>query len=148
MRSGGHLLVDCGAGKEYWMRKFAHEFHVGLLFEIDVAYQRPKMIASGSPPIRILFQKGDMLDALSRLPSACGNISINGIDGTLIENQEYHKALAHEIERVLQPGGIVFGFQSDVRRYIETSLVLTSLRLNSVRSAYIEYFVCKKQPNH
>ncbi len=86
-----------------------------------------------------------MLTTLARLPSACANITINGIDGALIKNQEYHKALAREIERVLLPGGIVFGFQSDVRRYIEKSSALTSLRLNSVRSAYIDYFVCKKQ---
>lgn len=58
------------AGKEYWIRKFAHAFHVGLLFGIDAAYQRPKVIAAGSPTIRILFQKGDALDALARLPAA------------------------------------------------------------------------------
>lgn len=139
------LLVDCGTGKESWIRSFAAQFGTALLFEIDIAYQRTISPHEEAAAMKIFCKKGDMLTVLARLPSACANITVNGIDRALIKNQEYHKALAHEIERVVRPGGIVFGFQSDVVQYVQSSPAFTFIHLNSVRSVYIDYFVCRKQ---
>lgn len=141
---GGQLLIDCGAGKEYWMRKFAQDFHVGLLFEIDAAYQRTKVIDAGFPPIRIFFQKGDMLDVLARIPSRSANVTINGIDRTVITDDDYHKALADEIERVIHSDGIVFGFESGVERFLRDCPSLSEVRLASVTpelTAFRNHFV-------
>lgn len=50
----------------------------------------------------------------------------------MITSNDYHKALADEIERVVRPGAIVFGFESGVEQFLRDRPSLAEVRLASV----------------
>ncbi len=61
----------------------------------------------------------DMLLFLSRMqPMEC-NFAVNGIDGFIISDDKYHKALTEELARVSAPGSLVFCANSVVVEYLE-----------------------------
>ncbi len=73
----------------------------------------------------------DMLLAVGKMSTNSTNFAINGIGNEVIFNNDYHKLLAKEIERVLPVNGIVFGAGSAVIDFFRESGVLEELDLET-----------------
>ena len=61
----------------------------------------------------------DMLDFLTRIKSRSASITINGIDNFIVDNHAYRTALAEEMLRVVSPGGLIFGANSDPLKILQ-----------------------------
>jgi hypothetical protein len=77
----------------------------------------------GFPAIEIqpgyeLRVNADMLLFLQKMPDSCCSIAIDGIDRFVIQMEKYHAAVAEQIMRVVQPGGVVFGTNSRALDYL------------------------------
>ncbi len=118
----GKILINLGAGSYHAMINFAKESGVKVYIEVDKFFPENEDIPLNSSVdlslgdknenMQIVTVKSDMLDFLSRIPNESVCIVINGIDGDLIKNNEYHKALIKEFKRVIPNGEIVFGRNS------------------------------------
>lgn len=94
----------------------------------EVDPRKPSSISMGTTNVhglveissRSIYVKADMLDFVSRMPDASANFTINGIDRAIIDDIEYHKALAVEIARATRVGGVIFGAGSVSLRYLNT----------------------------
>ncbi len=60
-------------------------------------------------------EDADMLSFLKRLPDASVSIFTSGIDAQVLPDGQYRHEVEVEIERVLHPEGVYFGFASDFR---------------------------------
>jgi len=116
----GNLLIDVGGGSGY--SDFAHKFGAATYINVD------RDIGSKETPpnplvalddkivdgLHILDVKSDMLDFVSHVKDDSANFMLNGIDICVIDDVEYHKALALELARATKPGGLVFGVDSHI----------------------------------
>jgi len=127
----GKWLLDLGSGSG-GMKDVARILGVSRYIGVDKYPGRKesgsgykdivlKESANGST-IEVAVASGDMLQFIARLPSESVNITINGIDVSIINDESYYKALATEIARVTPSGGIVFGVNAEVFRYLDQSV--------------------------
>lgn len=70
----------------------------------------------------ILYVKADMLDFISRIPDNSVSIQIDGIDNTIIPDENYQEALAKECMRVIEKDGLIFGNNSTALELISWEL--------------------------
>ncbi|MBA4337055.1 hypothetical protein C0416_04785 [bacterium] len=115
-RLTGKPLVDLGGGRG-WMTGFANELRVGEYVNVDRNHNQ----ALPSDPYRIINSsplgtniQADMLDFAARLKDGVANFTINGVNQEAIDDERYHAALAKEILRATQSGGLIFGIKSRV----------------------------------
>lgn len=64
-------------------------------------------------PMEDIQVNADMLDFIARLPNDSSNFIINGIDGSILKNNNYLRALGGELIRATKIGGIIFGISSE-----------------------------------
>lgn len=117
----GRVLIDLGGGLGSTMRKFAKICGVDTYINVDAdletetglelnplvpAYER---IENDLQEIGV---KADALDFIARLKDGSANFVVNGIDMSIIPDMRYHEALARELGRATQPGGLCFGHYS------------------------------------
>jgi len=86
--------------------------HWDKAIDVTTNLSPSSIVANEGNRTELLEIKADMLDFLSRLPDNSVNIVMNGIDDTILNNQEYIRAVANEITRVTKKGGFVFGSHS------------------------------------
>ena len=128
----GEILINLGGGQEYRYRRSDEKLNNRSPLENFTEKIKPKAIinvdvfaARGNVDLRrsvrserrnntvIMTVAADMLDFLQHLPDESVSIQIDGINESLISKPEYHQALAKEIERVVQPNGIILAVGSD-----------------------------------
>jgi len=123
-RLTGKPLVDLGGGIG-WMTGFANELRVGKYINVDRNHHKDlpsdphKIINSG--PLGINIQ-ADMLDFVARLKDGVANFAINGVNQEAINDERYVEALAKEVMRATQNGGLIFGIRSGVLAKISRTL--------------------------
>lgn len=127
-RVRGKILVDLGSGTNNSMERLAEALEASVYVKIDKFFLNPKLInpteiVRTKQGMQITGAISDMLDFLSKLPDNSVCLTINGIDGLVIRNNEYHEALVREIVRVLVAGGAVFGTNSDCLSNIYNTLI-------------------------
>jgi len=121
----GHVLIDLGCGGavlEYSgapVVRLAQKFDVSRYVGIDAKTEISHTKLGAGPNRLHHFDKGyyiedDMLLRLSRTPSDSANLTINGIDSSIIRDPAYNDALVAELVRVCRPEGIIFGVNSSV----------------------------------
>ncbi|HEV7424286.1 MAG TPA: hypothetical protein VGO21_03795, partial [Candidatus Paceibacterota bacterium] len=117
-------LIDLAGGSLSIMAKFAEIHNAGPCDNVEITYRD----LSGLPPsedkekfkplVSPTIVKMDILDFLSKLEPKGGyttaNYTINGFDILMVQNDQYHEAVATELGRVVQTGSIVFGMNSMV----------------------------------
>jgi hypothetical protein len=119
---GGEILIDLG-GSSGSMESVARIVGAKTYITVDkyIAKDSPVDVyanlstqskKNASDPDKVMV-KADLLEFVSKLPDASVNVTINGIDGLIIPESDYHKALANEIIRVAKNGGVVFGINAD-----------------------------------
>lgn len=118
-RLQGSSLFDLGGGRGYLIERLAVQSQAQMYCNVDLGLY-PGKTDEKAQGTRIIGANNDMLEFLSRMDpnfvSAC--FSINGIDHTIIrDNEAYHEAVAQEISRVVQDG-IVFGAGSKALSYL------------------------------
>ncbi len=116
------LLIDLGSGHGF-MESIAYKYKLGTYIQVD-RNSRYLDEASLPPDPQVAIQdivigdlqrirvKADMLDFLAHLRPNTINFTLNGIDLLIIDNVNYHNALAQEILRVAQNGSLIFGVDS------------------------------------
>ena len=105
-----------GASAYIGVEKFPSDLSLALDLYKNIA--DPRLIESRAP-MDHLEVKADMLEFISRVKSNSANITINGIDASVLwDTRSYSEALAREIARVVRVGGIAFGHNSDVSTYL------------------------------
>lgn len=137
----GALLTDLGSGKSSFMRSFAKRFGVKLLLEIDLFYENKDKAQPDH--VRIISVRDDMLKTVARMPNDCSNFTINAIGFELITNRNYHAALAEELVRATKPGGIIFGWGSDVFFYLKDNPEVSLRPLESTHA--LDYAIFQKR---
>ncbi|OGH69195.1 MAG: hypothetical protein A3I29_03340 [Candidatus Magasanikbacteria bacterium RIFCSPLOWO2_02_FULL_44_11] len=117
----GHPFIDLGGGIGL-MRGIASEFGATEYINVDRQYHEnlppnPFEIRHSAP----LGNKqnaceidvhADMLDFVSRLKDGVASFTLNGIDYSIVDDPEYHKALAREIIRATRKDGLIFSIRS------------------------------------
>jgi hypothetical protein len=173
----GKILVDLGSGMgfirgalmpESWggkssMQKIAQELNASVCIGVDkYTYNCECAIGKPTDPSVDLARKeeveegtqtvlvsADMLDFLSRLPDSSVCITINGVDSRVIKNEEYHRALAKEIERVVGKNGVVFGVNSSslsiINRAIKDKPNEISFKIADCPELYSDAMVFEKR---
>ncbi|KKT20830.1 MAG: hypothetical protein UW05_C0026G0006 [Candidatus Giovannonibacteria bacterium GW2011_GWC2_43_8] len=117
------ILIDLGGGRGTNMKYFARTFGVRTYIDVERYLSKDlpvdpfkdlsEKFVDQPENMQILVVQADMLDFISRLPDNFANFNLNGIDSLVIEDPEYHYALAKELVRTTKKGGIVFGINSD-----------------------------------
>lgn len=67
---------------------------------------RPDVFDTTEVDSDIFYSRRDILEFLADLPDEYGNITMNNIDEEVINDQEYIRLIASQIERVLPPDGV------------------------------------------
>lgn len=124
----GKILVDLAGGVGN-MRDFAKKAKAGVYILVERFYGNQE----GDDPYKDVWDipawdkpgemvtivvRSDVLLFLSKLKSNSVNITVNGFDNFVQSSADYHKAVAEEITRVTESGGIAFGVQSDAFLYL------------------------------
>jgi hypothetical protein len=122
----GKMLVNLGAGNP---SPFLEELNNGTIINVDrfsfgnVGTKKPikleKMWTQKKGEVKSFGVSADMLDFVSKLSDNSVNIEIDGIDYDIIHNPEYHKALAKEILRVTEKGGLMIGIHSNPLYFVK-----------------------------
>jgi len=117
----GHPLIDLGGGMGL-MRGIASEFGATEYINVDRKYHEnlppnPFEIRHSAPlgnkqNADEIDVQADMLDFVSRLKNGVASFTLNGIDYSIVNDPEYHKALAQEIIRTARKNGLIFGIRS------------------------------------
>ena len=104
----GDILIDLGGGRGTNMKYFARTFGVRTYIDVERYLSKDlpvdpfkdlsEKFVDQPENMQILVVQADMLDFISRF---------------VIEDPEYHYALAKELVRTTKKGGIVFGINSD-----------------------------------
>jgi hypothetical protein len=140
----GKTLVDLGSAREMMMAPVARVLGVSRYLAVDSGFrgsqpQDPTVSLAGQVPMpdtehlvealglpagapdkmAVVPVQADMLDFLSRVNDNAVSISLNGIDTFIAPDAEYQQALADQIVRTLEPGGIVLGTHSEAFDLIE-----------------------------
>jgi hypothetical protein len=129
----GNVLIDLGGGRVPAMRHFAKNYGAKAFinverflpdrFPVDPTVDLTDALRTEKEKdMDMLVVKADMLDFVSKLPDNFANFTINGIDSVIIEDQNYHHALAQELARATRPGGIIFGMCSDALWELEDKM--------------------------
>lgn len=153
-RLAGKILIDLGGGESRSMESLAQMLGALAYIKVDVYFQSSladkygrlanngKLEANGE--MEVYHVKSDMLKFLSTIPDNSVCVTINGIDMSVIHSEEYHKALASEIMRVLIPDGIIFGRLSDsldlIRGSLGVSLKLETASIPVIPSIHVLNF--------
>ncbi|MEI8270847.1 MAG: hypothetical protein WCG45_05785, partial [bacterium] len=110
-------LVDLGSGEEIfsilpWLKEAGISEFVGVdkFPNKDLSWYQDKIKQND---LNGNYFKDDMLLFLAKLPDESANVMINGIDHTIISNNEYWEKLKQEIRRVIPKYGVVLGYSSD-----------------------------------
>lgn len=142
----GKILVDLGAGSASHVRKIAEKFGVSFLLEVENQFPNKstgwKDVSRNN--LRIIRFREDMLSALARMPDASSNITLNGIDFLILPEGAYRKAVYQEMQRVLAPDGIVFGFGSDfhlMQKWMPESVE----GFNEIKQRDRNFFIAERQ---
>jgi len=146
----GNVLIDIGCGiTPREIPKLASRMGVSKYVAVDPNVSPDKLPFSNdvSQMIKAEFHQTDGLSFLSRQPDNSANITINGIDYTIIDNAEYHTMLADEVARVIGTDHIVFGNTAPaVRARLRTTeeIKVSSIFKNSYQGAADKpFFVAK-----
>lgn len=115
----GKTLIDFGGSKGREVRNFAENLGVHLLVNVDPTHSKQELGTIFRCDLHYQKYLGDMLTVASKLPNASVNVVINGIDSNIITEIEYHRAMAAEIARITEPGGLVFGDRSTALSYLD-----------------------------
>ncbi len=78
--------------------------------------------------IKSEIHEQDMLKFVARLPENSANFLINGIDSSIIGNEEYWKYLVREIHRATETNGIITGVNTEVNNFTREGLFKTVLK--------------------
>lgn len=177
----GKILLDVGSGMsfkrgallpEYWggessVQRLAKKMGASVCIGVD-KYTDTCEKATGKPTdpsfdltrgkkigkgTQVVMVSADILDFLSRLPDNSVCMTINGIDNRVIENQEYHQALAKEMMRVLAKDGLIFGVNSDslgfIKEEIEKGSDNSSIKqVKSPKTSFDALFLKKEKVNN
>jgi len=142
----GEILVDCGGGREEFMKKLAVEWGAGAYLNLDgqlqaydkssnwQEYSEPFPGVDGARIFSMRFRSpnregeteiqgidGDMLRVVARFPDNSVNYVLNAIDNDIILVGDYWRALAAEIERTTKTGGVVFGYNNLLLNHLSPS---------------------------
>lgn len=105
-------LIDLGGGDgsmEILARESGSPLYINVdKYAIDINSERKK------DNIHILNIKKDILEFVAQLNNNSASFVLNGIDDWIIDDYDYHHALAQELERAVKPNGIIFGVNSQV----------------------------------
>jgi len=105
-------LVDLGGGEggmEILARESGAPMYINVdKYSIDINSERKDRV------IRVLKISQDILKFVAQVRDNSANFILNGIDDFVIEDFNYHQALAREIERATGSGGIIFGVNSQI----------------------------------
>lgn len=114
---GKRRLLDLGAGEPDAMIHFAMRSGVSQYVAVD----RYCSYSDREPPFAgIVFVNEDMLMFLAMQPDNSANVAMLAIDDIVLTGPSsitetlYRGMLLAEIKRVVPPGGIAFGFNSDL----------------------------------
>jgi hypothetical protein len=114
---GEKRLVDLGAGIPDAMTHFALRSGVSQYVAVDRYCDYSWM----SPPfVNVSYVNDDMLMFLAKQPDGSANVVMIAIDDIVLTNintayeKIYNGMLLAEIKRVVPPGGIAFGFNSNI----------------------------------
>jgi len=115
------VLVDLGTGEDLInLIKFLNKMGVADFIGND-KFPKKDILSYGTllenSGIKGAYVNEDMLLFLSKLPDNSTNIMVNGLDRSIISNQEYLKRLKNEISRVLLNNGVVLGFSTNIGEF-------------------------------
>jgi len=141
----GSPLIDLGGGTNSALSRFAITAGATQYLNVEIAAgpkepTTPIWLPDHGPsdlmPAAILA--ADILDVLWRLPADSCNVAINAIDSFVIpllasrqSGAGYPELLVKHLERIVPPGGVVFGISSDVFDHLLKSDCLESLLDNT-----------------
>ncbi len=115
----GKTLVDlgCNIGFSRWQtREIILNMRIAKYIGVDLDTKEIEYEQDG---VKISIMQTEMLNFISRLPTASVNFMLTGIDSSVINVKGYTRELAAELYRATEKGGLVFGSSSEVFRFLE-----------------------------
>ncbi len=117
----GKPLIDLGCGPWHWTERIAEELNLPLYIGIDHNLRKEEKslernLANENGVLEergnIILLNADILQAVAHLQTGLYNVTINGIDHFIIENEKYADAVVEELWRALHPESTIFGCNS------------------------------------
>lgn len=119
----GKTLVDVGGGEKLHMMQLAESVGAKTYINVDIRPNGEK-VSNPTRGIRlpqepnekteVIYVDADMLDFVARVRNGSCCFIVNGIDISVLQNEQYRKALREELIRATEDGGILFGAGSDI----------------------------------